>query len=439
MKKQTNKGRFKKGQTAWNKGLPHTNKTKQKLRLAQSKRFSNPEERKKTSLGGQKYKVNSKFFDSFTVKSAYWLGFLWADGYISKINNNVALGLASKDYQHLEKFKKDIKAEINIQFNSSKNRYSKKGIFRLAFNDYFIHNKLKELGFETRNKMPNIPKKYFYDFLRGYIDGDGYIAINKQNQLLVGISCPHIDFLNSLNVACDNLGNVYKDSRSNCYYLIFKSKNALTICQRAYEHKSPKMDRKYEIFNTYCGFGNETKHQIKNIFNFFLEEDTLIFSLDLARITGWSLLYKADAFLHFYSGEFICYNKQPGSVTYKKLELFLIQLLTKFKVTNKTTNVLIIEDTFLGRNPLVFKSLNRLYGVAYHILKDYFTYYFLISPTQARKNINIPGNIKKELVLIEFNKLFNTKFSYKYNNQVDAIILALNYFNHIFDLEYLVK
>ena len=48
--------------------------------------------------------------------TAYWLGFLYADGAVGLLNNNVELSLAIKDISHLEKFKNFIKSpkDINI-------------------------------------------------------------------------------------------------------------------------------------------------------------------------------------------------------------------------------------------------------------------------------------------------------------------------------------
>lgn len=60
---------------------------------------------------------NPLFKDIFrkidTEEKAYWLGFLYADGYVSK-NNQIEVSLALKDEKHLIKLKKFINTNTNI-------------------------------------------------------------------------------------------------------------------------------------------------------------------------------------------------------------------------------------------------------------------------------------------------------------------------------------
>lgn len=52
-------------------------------------------------------KFNENIFDVIdSEEKAYWLGFLFADGYISSSKNTIELSLALKDKEHLEKFAK---------------------------------------------------------------------------------------------------------------------------------------------------------------------------------------------------------------------------------------------------------------------------------------------------------------------------------------------
>ncbi len=52
------------------------------------------------------YNINENVFDNIdTEEKAYWLGFLYADGYVTYKNYTIGLGVALKDIDHLRKFK----------------------------------------------------------------------------------------------------------------------------------------------------------------------------------------------------------------------------------------------------------------------------------------------------------------------------------------------
>ena len=57
-----------------------------------------------------KLNVNSEFFSEInTEEKAYWLGFLTADGYLSR-EGRLQLCLAEIDKSHIEKYKNDIES-----------------------------------------------------------------------------------------------------------------------------------------------------------------------------------------------------------------------------------------------------------------------------------------------------------------------------------------
>ena len=63
----------------------------------------------------RKVKVNEDYFEIIdTEHKAYWLGFLYADGYVSNTCSTVELGLQEKDYDHLVKLKKSLECDYKI-------------------------------------------------------------------------------------------------------------------------------------------------------------------------------------------------------------------------------------------------------------------------------------------------------------------------------------
>ncbi|UYZ23301.1 LAGLIDADG family homing endonuclease [Mesobacillus jeotgali] len=66
----------------------------------------------------RKFLLDENFFGKITTEEkAYWLGFILADGSVSKENrrNCITLSLSRKDKEHLYKFKKSIKATYDIK------------------------------------------------------------------------------------------------------------------------------------------------------------------------------------------------------------------------------------------------------------------------------------------------------------------------------------
>ena len=76
-----------------------------------------------------------------TEEKAYWLGFLYADGCISKNQNIIQIALKRADKTHLEKFREFI-GNTNNKITYSKNTKS----YRFCFNSKKIKQDLIKLG-----------------------------------------------------------------------------------------------------------------------------------------------------------------------------------------------------------------------------------------------------------------------------------------------------
>ena len=117
-----------------------------------------------------KKQVNECFFDEWNELSAYWLGFIFADGHLSNDNK---LDICIKDKEHLEKFKANINSTHSITIRTINNN----DYYRIGIMDSHLGNKLRQLGV-TSNKtygwtLPNVPIDYMNHFIRGLFDGDG--------------------------------------------------------------------------------------------------------------------------------------------------------------------------------------------------------------------------------------------------------------------------
>jgi Holliday junction resolvasome RuvABC endonuclease subunit len=90
-----------------------------------------------------------------------------------------------------------------------------------------------------------------------------------------------------------------------------------------------------------------------------------ILSLDIsASCTGWSAINHEDGV--FIYGNITTKAKLPTAARLDKFRDELKFLLSKYK-----PRVVVIEDTFLGRNPLVNKLLSKFAGVAEQTIFEY--------------------------------------------------------------------
>lgn len=144
-----------------------------------------------------KYSCNELFFSKIDNElNAYWLGFIYADGCISKPKNKspfLQIAISRKDEDLLYKFKEHINFTgpvLYIQPNNSKQSRIRITSSKLV-NDLIKHGIIYKKSLKL--KYPTIPNKLQKHFIRGYFDGDGGIAKNNTEITIAGTE----SFLNS--------------------------------------------------------------------------------------------------------------------------------------------------------------------------------------------------------------------------------------------------
>ena len=146
------------------------------------------------------YKCNHNYFSNLTPGAMYWAGFLAADGNVDKKKNRICLALATKDKNHIEKFKKDLGLENPIidsirtdnresfkqaEYYNSKIRFTSKQIAQDLKNNFNI-TPAKSKTYQFPEHLKDHPN--LHHFIRGLIDGDGWIY--NSNSTTIGF-CGH--------------------------------------------------------------------------------------------------------------------------------------------------------------------------------------------------------------------------------------------------------
>jgi len=171
---------------------------------------------------------------------AYILGFTFADGNIHCLS--LAWDL-KEDVKLLRKINKAMNSDYPIEM--------RKNSFRLRISNPTILQDIQKLGIIPNKsktcQFPNVPEVFFRDFIRGFLDGDGWIIPNKKKmEISVGFSNGSYEFLkglvDSLNkhlvLTINNLRTKKKitkeDKVSTTYQIEWYSLNAFKLIKFLY-------------------------------------------------------------------------------------------------------------------------------------------------------------------------------------------------------------
>jgi DNA-binding transcriptional regulator WhiA len=198
----------------------------------------------------RKYRLNENFFDELNEKSSYWLGFLYADGYVRMKDGKsgeLKIKLKDTDKSHIEKFLIDIECEKTIKCGIENNsKFCSVSVYSTV-----MVNKLFELGCVNNKtqkiRLPNLNKNLMHHFIRGYFDGDGSVfkVKNRPNSFTVSI-CSNVKFNDEL-VDFLGFGKPYKYANYSVIK-IFKIMDIINFRDYIYSNSVTFLDRKFNKF-----------------------------------------------------------------------------------------------------------------------------------------------------------------------------------------------
>lgn len=208
--------------------------------------------------------INMDFFKNINNEtSAYFLGFLYADGCV-QIKNNiyvVSLKLQKKDQIIIEKFR-DIMSPSSkikiVQDKYSNFRINRKEICEQLIFHGCVPNKSLILKFPT-----TVSKELIRHFLRGYSDGDGTIYENKfKNKKTINTIWKIISTKNfcqavaeilktELNINCSQFLSRPKTNKITTTLSVGGNRQVETILDWLYQDATIYLPRKFEKYSKF--------------------------------------------------------------------------------------------------------------------------------------------------------------------------------------------
>ena len=203
-------------------------------------------------------KFDNTVFDNInTEEKAYWLGFLYADGNVSNTTNIVSISLKGDDFEHLEKFRKFLKSSANVRRTFSKIKDKKYPICTFSVCDKHLKQRLIRLGcLPKKSLILTFPRleifedpTLVYDFIRGYIDGNGCLTFSKNGRLNLSILGTK-EFLTGIELIFPEMFSLYKAKRihTNTWTLSNCGEKADEVTYKLYSKATIYLDRKYDRF-----------------------------------------------------------------------------------------------------------------------------------------------------------------------------------------------
>ncbi len=206
------------------------------------------------------YQLNPHVFDKINNElTAYFLGFIYADGCVYK--RSLQVSLKASDEIQLRKLKEFLESEApikHVQVGAGKTNKKYKQVLLLV-TDKHLSNRLRNLGITVGRKNFNDcisqtqPGMYRH-WIRGLFDGDGSFHSYKPGTSIVG-SYELLAFIR--NVFAENINRnpkikIHKHPTANIWELRYMGRpQSQTIAKWLYDGATIWLDRKRQVVENY--------------------------------------------------------------------------------------------------------------------------------------------------------------------------------------------
>lgn len=233
----------------------------------------------------KKYHVNDRYFEDIdSEEKAYWLGFLYADGYVRMKygrSGELKLKLSIKDKEHLELFNECLNSTYPVKTEISKVRYKdgkyignkdknidegkvftsiSENIKVIIYNNKIV-NDLMSHGCVNKKtfliRWPETREDLQRHFLRGFFDGDGCITMRlpkgkKYHVFTMNITSNYnfiIDIKNFLEENNIIITNKIMKQKNSFHLTIRDHQGLIKFYELIYENSKIFLERKKKIFD----------------------------------------------------------------------------------------------------------------------------------------------------------------------------------------------
>lgn len=239
------------------------------------------------------YSFNEHYFDIIDDEhKAYWIGFIWCDGYMAIRNRNnrisyeFKLTLKEDDDGHLKKFNQDLGGSYKINYYNMSSGFvsGRKEARLLITNQHFGKTLVEKYGLvPNRNDcskiVQSIPEHLMRHFIRGVIEADGTfckyritekgygvdkyrVSIGTNEDILRMIE-RHLMDNKIINASERKLYQRHEGGDGAYRTLEISGKTqSLNILNYIYKNANVYLDRKYERYLTIIGKSEELSNAV---------------------------------------------------------------------------------------------------------------------------------------------------------------------------------
>ena len=215
---------------------------------------------------------NEKYFKTWSIEMAYFLGFICADGHLATHRNMLSIQLHTKDKYILENFKKFLNYDGNIYLRTdlpSANLWIiSKEITQDLMNFGLTRHKSQELKW-----IEQIPDEFVSHFARGYFDGDGHVGLaqahNPNNKNLILKLVSTLPFIERLKLEFEkHYGSECGSIKNNetYYELVYTGSNhTKSFLDWIYKDSTEetRLKRKFDIYNEFINKEDYLEQTVK--------------------------------------------------------------------------------------------------------------------------------------------------------------------------------